>query len=67
MGEVGLGVVIRDHVGEIIAALSKKFPQPPSVTCLELLTARQAAIFVHKVGLQGSIMEGDTKTVINSL
>ena len=66
-GEAGLGVVIRDHAGEIIAALSKKIPQPPSVTCLELLAARRAAIFVHEVGLQDSIMEGNSETVINSL
>ena len=66
-GEAGLGVVIQDHAGEIIAALSEKIPQPPSVTCLELLVARQAAIFVHEVRLQDSIMEGDSKTVINSL
>ena len=51
MGEASLGVVIRDHAGEIIAALSKKIPQPPSVTCLELLVARRVAIFVHEVGL----------------
>ena len=51
MGEAGLGVVIRDHAGEIIAALFEKIPQPPSVTCLELLAARRAAIFVHEVGL----------------
>ena len=51
MGEAGLGVVIRDHAGEIIATLSKKIPQPPSVTCLELLAARRVATFVHEVGL----------------
>ena len=66
-GEAGLGVVIRDHAGEIIAALSEKIPQPPLVTCLELLAARRAAIFVHEVGLQDSIMEGNSETVINSL
>ena len=66
-GEAGLGVVIWDHAGEIIAALSEKIPQPPLVTCLELLAARRAAIFVHEVGLQDSIMEGDSETVINFL
>ena len=45
-GEAGLGVVIRNHEGEIIAALSERIPQPPSVNCLELLAARWAAIFV---------------------
>ena len=66
-GEACLGVVIRNHVGEIIVALSEKILQPPSVTCLELLATRQAAIFVHEVGLHDSILEGNSETVINSL
>lgn len=45
-GEAGLGVVIQNHEGEIIAALSERIPQPPSVNCLELLTGRWASIFV---------------------
>ena len=41
-GEAGLGVVIRNHAGETLVALSEKIPQPPSITCLELLAARRA-------------------------
>lgn len=67
MGEAGLGVVIRNHLGEIIAVLFEKMPQPPSVTCLELLAARRAAIFVHEVGLHDFILEGDLEIAINSL
>ena len=66
-GKAGLGVVIRNHAGEIIAALSEKIPQPPLVTCLELLVARHATIFVHEVGLHESILEGDSETVIKFL
>ncbi|XP_065624792.1 uncharacterized protein LOC136065488 [Quercus suber] len=66
-GKASLGVVIQDHAGEIITAFSEKIPQPPSVTYLELLAARGVAIFVHKVGLQDSILEGDSEIVINSL
>ena len=47
-GEAGMGVVIRNHAGEIIIALFEKIPLPPSVTCLELLAVRHVAIFVHK-------------------
>ena len=50
-GEAGLGVAIRNHDGEVMAALSEKIPQPSSVTLLEILAARRAAIFVHEVGL----------------
>ena len=66
-GEAGLGVVIRNHDGEVMAALSEKIPQPSSVTLLEILAARRAAIFVHEVGLWNSIMEGDSETVIKAL
>ncbi|XP_050248727.1 uncharacterized protein LOC126695980 [Quercus robur] len=62
----GLGVVIHNHAGEIIAALSDKIPQPPSVTCLEILAARRATIFVNEVGLHESILEGDSETIIKS-
>ena len=34
---------------------------------MELRVARRVAIFVHEVGLQDSIMEGDLEIVINSL
>ena len=34
---------------------------------MELLAARQAALFVQEVGLHSSILEGDSEIVINSL
>lgn len=65
--EAGLGVVIRNHEGEVMAALSEKIPLPPSVTQLELLATRRAALFVQEVGLSNSILEGDLEIIINSL
>ena len=46
---------------------SHLFVQEFSVTYLELLAERRAAIFVHKLGLHESILEGDSETVIKSL
>lgn len=66
-GKAGLGVVIQNHEGEVMAALSEKIPMPPSITQLELLAARRAALFAQEVGLRNSILEGDSKIVINSL
>lgn len=66
-GKAGLGVVIRNSDGEVMAALSEKIPQPSSVTLLELLAARWAAIFVHEVGLRNSVLEGDSDTIIKAL
>ena len=45
-GEAGLGVVIRNHEGEVMASLSEKIPPPPSVTQLELLAARRELPFL---------------------
>ena len=66
-GEAGIGVVIRNRDGEVMAALSEKIPQPASVTMLELLATRRAAIFIHEVGLRNSVFEGDSETVIKAL
>ena len=63
-GEAGIGVVIRNREGEVMAALFEKIPQPFLVTLLELLAARRAAIFIHEVGLCNSVLEGDLETVI---
>ncbi|KAK9988087.1 hypothetical protein SO802_028326 [Lithocarpus litseifolius] len=50
-----------------MAALSEKIPQPSSVTMLEMLAARRAAIFIHEVGLRNSVLEGDSEIVIKAL
>lgn len=39
-GEAGLGIVIQNHEGEVMVALSEEIPQPSLVTLLELLAAR---------------------------
>lgn len=39
-GEAGLGIVIQNHEGEVMAALLEKIPQPSLVTRLELLATR---------------------------
>ncbi|KAL0013108.1 hypothetical protein SO802_000177 [Lithocarpus litseifolius] len=39
--EAGIGVVIRNKEGEVMAAFSEKIPQPSSVTMLEMLAASE--------------------------
>ena len=46
-----VGVVVRDSVGEVKAALAKKIRKPPIVEVLELLAARRAALFSEDLGL----------------
>lgn len=45
-GEAGIGVVIRDSRGQVLASLSKRIPNPSSVAVLELLAARRAVTLV---------------------
>lgn len=65
--EAGLGVVLRDSNGLVVAAMAEKTKQPYSVECLEMLAARRAVIFVKEIGLQESHFEGDSELVIKEL
>ena len=62
----GLGVVIRNGDGLVLAALSEQIVKPPSVEILELLTARRAVTFAAESGHEQVVCEGDSELVINS-
>ena len=51
----GLGIVIRNSKGSMIAALSEKVTLPPSVDDLEVVAWRRSIIFAMELGLQGVI------------
>ena len=65
--QAGLGVVIRNSEGQVMAALSEKIQKPHSVQSVELLAARRAITFCIETGFQNSIFEGDSKLVIKLL
>ena len=65
--EAGIGVVIRNCKGELMAALSEKIQKPQSVVALEMLAARRAALFASECGFQQLSFEGDSKLVIKAL
>ena len=65
--EAGIGVIIRDIKGLVIAALAEKIPYPGSVEVLEALAARRAARFALEVGLTGFEFEGDSEVVWKAL
>ena len=65
--EAGIGVIIRDIKGLVIAALAEKIPYPGSVEVLEALVARRAARFALEVGLTGFEFEGDSEVVWKAL
>ena len=67
LGETGIGVVIQNEFGEVMAALSEKIALPTSVETLELLAARRATVFAMELGLQQISFEGDAEGVIKAL
>ena len=58
-GCVGIGVVFRDHTGNIIVALSQKIPLVQSVELAEVLVARRAIVFAKELSLFNVEIEGD--------
>ena len=66
-GEAGIGVIVRDARGEVIAALAKKILYSGLVEVLEDLAARRAAKFAVELGLSSSILEGDSEVVYKAL
>lgn len=57
--EAGIGMVIQNSAGEVMASLSEKIPFPSMVEAVEVLAARCAVKLVQEVGLAESIFEGD--------
>ena len=51
LGEAGIGVVVSNATGEVIAALSEKIPYPDSVDLVEVLAARRAVRFIVELGM----------------
>ena len=47
--EVRIGIVVRNSLGEVMAALSEKVHKPPSIEILELLAAKYVVKFVQEL------------------
>ncbi|XP_059436808.1 uncharacterized protein LOC132169875 [Corylus avellana] len=65
-GRLGLGVIIRDHMGTVIAARSitkRGFLDPTSA---EILAMHQGAMLCKELGLQKVRMEGDAQVVVTA-
>lgn len=65
--EAGIGVVIRNSSGEVVASMFEKVPLPLSVVTLETMAARKAVQFVQDTGLHSSIFESNSETSISAL
>ena len=63
----GLGVVVRNSEGAVLAALSEKIMKPQSAELVEILAARRAVLFSSELGFHNLIIEGDSSSVIKLL
>ena len=63
----GIGVVVRNEHGEVVAAMAEKVPILDSVFTLETLAARHAVLFVQELGLHNVVFEGDSASSIQAI
>ncbi|KAL0015448.1 hypothetical protein SO802_002517 [Lithocarpus litseifolius] len=67
LNKAGIGVVVRNSKGEVMAAMSEKIIMPPSVFILETIAIRRAVHLIHELFLPSSMFEGDSKVSIKAL
>ena len=67
INSASLGVVIRDSVGLVIVALSKRIYLPSTVEELEALACRRVVAFALEIGLHEVAFERDSKVVFKQL
>ena len=66
--EAGIGIVVQDSSGQVVATMAEKIQKPHSLESLELLVARRAMIFFFiEIGLQQFQFKGNSKTSIKAL
>ena len=65
--KAGIGVVIRNNLGQVMGSLAEKIEMPSTVEVLEALAARRAMIFMEELGLRQAIFEGDSELVVKAL
>ena len=63
----GLGVVVGDHQGQVLASLSENVPLPPSSDDVEALADARAINFAAELGFSSVIIEGDSEAIIKAL
>ena len=63
----GVGVIIRDEEGQIIASMAEKVPLPNSVAALEVVAAVKTLYFAAELGISSIVLGGDSEIVFKAL
>ena len=66
-GKAGLGVIIRNSEGDVMASMSQQIPLPTIVAQVEALAVRRAAVFALEIGINKAILEGNSETIVKEL
>ena len=66
-GTTGIGVVIRNDAGLVMASLSQRIPLPTSIIEVEALAARRAMEFALELGFDYVTLEGDSEVLVKTL
>ncbi|CAL5412558.1 unnamed protein product [Camellia sinensis] len=65
-GFIGVGIVVRDHTGAVIAAMSAKRVSTMEVDCIEAFAALVALQFALDLGLHHIVLEGDSLIIVRA-
>ena len=65
--KAGVGVIIRDEQGRVVAFMVDNFSLPFSVDAVEAFAIKEALKFAQELGLSTIVLEGDSKHTIDSL
>ena len=63
----GMGVIVRNAEGCVLASMAETFHLPFLVAVVEVIAAKKALQFAKDIGLSSIILEGDSKIVIDGL
>ncbi|XP_023910597.2 uncharacterized protein LOC112022257 [Quercus suber] len=65
--KAGIGVVVRNELGQVMGSLAEKIDMPSTVEVLKALAARRAMLFMEELGLRHAVFEGDSELVVKAL
>ena len=67
MGVAGLGIVLCNATGKVIAALSQRVPLPSLVAMVEALAYRRVMEFAKEISALDCIIKGDVEVVLKAI
>ena len=67
INKAGVGIVIRDGFGQVLASLLKHIQLPYSLDLVEAMAAARAIYFTAELGFSSYVLEGDSELIIKAL